>query len=91
MWNVPSFYLGPGASEIRITDRSGHYRVLYAIRIEFGILLFHAFHKKSRTTPEREKKTARTRLEAFLKEIGEAHDETKESKGRRVRNGEDAE
>ena len=58
-------------SEIRIPDRSGNYRALYAIRTEFGILLFHAFQKKSRKTSEREKKTARTRLETFLKELKE--------------------
>jgi phage-related protein len=48
--------------------------------MEFGILLFHAFQKKSRTMPEREKKTARNRLEDFLEELGEAPDETKRSK-----------
>lgn len=58
-------------SEIRIPDRSGSYRALYAIRTEFGILLFHAFQKKSPKTPEREKNTARRRLEAFLKELKE--------------------
>ena len=63
--------ISPQVSEIIIPDRSGSYRALYAIRMEFGILLFHAFQKKSRKTPEREKKTARTRLEAFLKELEE--------------------
>ena len=46
--------ISPQASEIRLSDRSGGYRALYAIRMEFGILLFHAFRKKSRKTPERE-------------------------------------
>ena len=63
--------IGPQASEIRIGDRSGRYRALYAIRMESGILLFHAFQKKSRKTPEREKATARRRMEAFLKELEE--------------------
>lgn len=63
--------IGAQASEIRIPYRSGTYRALYAIRMESGILLFHAFQKKSRKTPEREKKTARRRLEAFLKELEE--------------------
>lgn len=56
-------------SEIRIPDRSGGYRALYTIQAEFGILLFHAFQKKSPKIPEREKNTARRRLEAFLKEL----------------------
>jgi phage-related protein len=63
--------IGPQVSEIRISDKSGSYRALYATRTEFGILLFHAFQKKSHKTPEREKKSARTRLAAFLKELGE--------------------
>ena len=74
--------IAAGASEIRIGERSGQYRAIYAIRMEFGILLFHAFQKKSRTMPEREKKTARNRLEDFLKELGEVPDEAKRSKGR---------
>ena len=61
--------ISPQASEIRLSDRSGGYRALYAIRMEFGILLIHAFRKKSGKNPEREKKAARTRLEAFLKEL----------------------
>jgi len=63
--------IGPQASEIRIPDRTGSYRAFYAIRVESGILLFHAFQKKRRKTPEREKETARRRLEAFLKELKE--------------------
>jgi phage-related protein len=63
--------ISPQVLEIRIFDRSGSYRVLYAIRMGLGILLFHAFHKKSRKTPESDKKTARIRLSAFLKELGE--------------------
>ena len=58
-------------SEIRIPDRSGLYRVIYLVRVESGILLFHAFQKKSRKTPEKEKKTGRRRLKAFLKELEE--------------------
>jgi phage-related protein len=65
----PTPDIGSQASEIRIPDRSGTYRALYAIRMESGILLFHAFQKKTLKTPEREKKTARRRLEAFLKEL----------------------
>ncbi len=42
-------------SEIRIPDRTGSYRALYALKAEFGILLFHAFQKNNPKTPEREK------------------------------------
>ncbi len=63
--------ISPQVSEIRISDRTGGYRALYTVRTEFGVLLFHAFRKKSRRTPEREKLTARIRLHAFLKELEE--------------------
>jgi phage-related protein len=56
-------------SEIRIADKSGSYRTLYVIKLEFGILVFHAFRKKNNRTLEKEKRTARVRLEEFLKEL----------------------
>ncbi len=62
--------VGRQVSEIRISERSGSYRALYAVRMKYGILLFHAFQKKSRKTPVGELNTARQRLEAFLKELG---------------------
>jgi phage-related protein len=58
-------------SEIRISERSGSYRTLFAVRTKLGILLFHAFQKKSGKTPSREIKTARQRLAAFLSELEE--------------------
>jgi phage-related protein len=68
---MPMPGIGPHASEIRISDRSGNYRAPYAIQMEFGILPFHAFQKKIPKTPEKEKNTARNRLEAFLRELKE--------------------
>jgi phage-related protein len=62
--------IGRGISEIRIPERGGAYRVFYMIQSELGILLFHAFQKKGRQTPEREKSIARRRLGALLKELG---------------------
>jgi len=67
----PMTDIGPKVSEIRIHDRSNSYRVLYAIRMEFGILLFHAFRKQSRKTTSKDKNTARARLKAFLIELEE--------------------
>jgi phage-related protein len=63
--------IDPCASEIRIPDKSGSYRALFAIKMEYGILLFHAFQKKSTKTPEREIRVARIRLKSFLKELAE--------------------
>jgi phage-related protein len=65
----PMTDINPQVSEIRISDRTGSYRVLYVLQRKSGILVFHAFQKKSRITVERDIKTARIRLEAFLKEL----------------------
>ncbi len=61
--------VGDQVSEIRISERSGAFRALFALRTDFGILLFHAFQKKSGKTPIREIQTARKRLDAFLREL----------------------
>ena len=65
--------VGQRVSEIRISKRSGFCRALFAVRTKFGILLFHAFQKKSGKTPAREIKTAQQRLDAFLSELWEEH------------------
>ena len=59
----------PHASEIRIRWKDGRFRVLYVIQKEFGVVLFHAFDKKSAKTPENEKRTARIRLKVILDEL----------------------
>lgn len=63
---VPSVYTG--VSELRIRDRSGIYRVFYYRQSSRGILVFHAFVKKTQTTPKRELELARTRLKELLDE-----------------------
>jgi len=64
--------VSPGVCEIRIPDRVGSFRAFYVIQTRFGILLFHAFQKKTRKIHEAEKRTARLRLKAFLAEFEEA-------------------
>jgi phage-related protein len=48
-----------GVEELRIKNRSGAYRVFYFIKMETAILIFHAFQKKTATTPPQEIKLAR--------------------------------
>jgi phage-related protein len=57
-----------GVSEIRIRDRTGIYRVFYYRQSPRGILIFHAFMKKTQTTPQRELDLARRRLKELLHE-----------------------
>jgi phage-related protein len=63
---MPSVHAG--VSELRMRDRSGIYRVFYYRQSSRGILVFHAFVKKTRTAPTRELQLARARLKELLDE-----------------------
>ena len=58
----------PGAAELRIRDRSGIYRAFYYSRSVRGILVFHAFVKKTQTTPVGELDLGKKRLKELLHE-----------------------
>lgn len=60
--------LAPGAEELRVKDRSGAYRAFYYTRSRRGILVFHAFEKKTQKTPAREIETGKKRLKELLNE-----------------------
>jgi phage-related protein len=48
--------------ELRLRDRSGHYRVIYAIIRRGMVHVLHAFKKTTQTTPQRHMDIARRRL-----------------------------
>jgi phage-related protein len=58
----PLAAIGRGVEEIRITDESGAYRVIYVARRADAVYVLHAFQKKSQATPKKEIDTARKRL-----------------------------
>jgi len=58
----------PGAAALRIRDRSGVYRAFYYSHSPRGILVFHAFVKKTRATPGRELDLGKKRLKELLHE-----------------------
>lgn len=58
-----------GVFEIRVKEASGIFRAFYVAKSKHGILVFHAFKKKSKKTPKQEIETARKRLNLFLKEL----------------------
>jgi phage-related protein len=60
--------LDPGAAELRIRDRSGIYRAFYYTRSARGILVFHAFMKKTQATPTHELDLGKKRLKELLHE-----------------------
>jgi phage-related protein len=61
--------IAQGVEEIRIRDATGAYRVFYFLRSSEGVLVFHAFVKKSQKTPKEEIEIGRRRLKEMLYEI----------------------
>lgn len=57
-----------GAFELRIKDNKGAYRVFYYLKSKKGVLVFHAFVKKTQKTPQAEIVLARKRLKELLNE-----------------------
>ena len=67
----PLHGLGSGVFEIVLNDRSGTYRVIYAVQLGDELWVVHAFQKKSKTgikTPQSEIDLVRQRLKK-LREI----------------------
>jgi phage-related protein len=58
--------LGTGASELRVRDASGIYRAFYLVKRVDSILVFHAFVKKTQSTPEHELTIGKKRLKEML-------------------------
>ena len=54
--------VGKGVEEIRITDDSGAYRVIYVARRTDAVYVLHAFQKKTQATPKRDIDTAKRRF-----------------------------
>jgi phage-related protein len=60
--------IASGAAELRVRDRAGVYRAFYYTRSARGILVLHAFVKKSPATPTRDLDLSRKRLKEMLDE-----------------------
>jgi phage-related protein len=60
--------VGKGVHELRVRDRSGIYRAFYFTRDARGILVFHAFVKKTQTTSAHDLEMGRRRLKEMLDE-----------------------
>ena len=55
-----------GVSEIRLKGEDGIFRVFYYTATTLGVLVFHAFVKKTQRTPPLELELARKRLKELL-------------------------
>jgi phage-related protein len=60
--------VGAGVHELRVRDRSGIYRAFYVVKLRHGILVFHAFEKKTQRTPPHEIKLGKKRLREMIDE-----------------------
>jgi phage-related protein len=58
--------VGKGVEEIRVSDPSGAYRVIYVARRAEAVYVLHAFHKKTRATPKKDLEVAKRRLGQLL-------------------------
>ncbi len=54
--------IAAGVHELRLKDRSGAYRTVYALRKAGMIYVLHAFKKATRTTPKKNIDLAKQRL-----------------------------
>lgn len=57
--------IGAGVEELRVRDKTGAYRVIYATRAADAICVLHAFQKKSQATPRHDIEIARERYRQF--------------------------
>lgn len=58
----PMPVIGKGVEEIRITEDSGAYRVIYFARRAEAVYVLHAFQKKTQSTSRRDIDAARRRF-----------------------------
>jgi phage-related protein len=58
--------VGVGVAEIRAREPTGIYRTFYYLKSKRGVIVFHAFVKKTQKTPQHEIKLARQRLMEML-------------------------
>ncbi len=66
----PMNIVAKGVKELRVRDELGAYRTLYFTRSSRGILIFHAFKKKTQKTARREIDLGRKRLKEMFDEEG---------------------
>jgi phage-related protein len=58
----PMPVIGKGVEEIRVTDESGAYRLIYLARRRDAVYVLHAFQKKTPATSQRDIETAKRRF-----------------------------
>jgi phage-related protein len=59
--------IGKGVEELRVSDESGAYRVIYAARLADAIYVLHAFPKKTQATAKRDVELAKSRYAELIR------------------------
>jgi phage-related protein len=65
-YSRPMPEVAAGVSELRVKGEDGSYRAFYYVASSQGVLVFHAFVKKTQRTPPLEIGLARKRLKELL-------------------------
>lgn len=60
--------VAPGVSELRLHGTDGQFRTFYCVSSARGVLVIHAFTKKTSQTPRAEIRLAQRRLKELLDE-----------------------
>ena len=60
--------IGVGVEEIRITDETGAFRVIYTARLAEAVYVLHCFQKKTRATPKQDIAKAKSRFAALMRD-----------------------
>lgn len=63
----PLTVVGRGVEEIRLTDESSAFRVVYVARRAKAVYVLHAFQKKTQATSEMDIDTAKRRLAQLMR------------------------
>ena len=58
--------IGKGVEEIRVSEPSGAYRVIYLARRVEAVYVLHSFHKKTKATPKKDLEIAKIRFRQLL-------------------------
>ncbi|MYN66586.1 MAG: type II toxin-antitoxin system RelE/ParE family toxin [Acidobacteria bacterium] len=61
----PTPSVGPGVREIRVRDDTKIYRSIYVTNLDDAVYVLHVFTKRTRRTPTRDIRLARSRLRAL--------------------------
>lgn len=61
----PMSGIGKGVEEIRVSEPSGAYRVIYVARRVEAVYVLHAFQKKTQATPKKDLEIARQRYRSL--------------------------